>query len=129
MKTFMIVLRMMLLLIIFQVTSYKVYCQDTQIQEDSVCLSAEDARIIFKDLQLFEFCDSIRLNQSLQIKHYKGVLKTDEQIMIKNEERLSELKKTLSRTELKLKISKRLTSFGIPVSFGAGIIASILIFR
>lgn len=129
MKIFSTPLKMIAVLILLLLPNLKAHCQTTQNQEDSVCLTAEDARIIFKDLQLFQLCDSIRKNQALQISHFKSVLITDEQIIRENNKRLSELKKSLSSAELKLKISRRLSTFGIPVAFGAGIITSILLFK
>ena len=102
------------------------HCQTTPIQEDSVCLSASDARIIFKDLQLFNLCDSIRQNQSLQIKHFKSVLITDNQIISETNKRLLDVTKTLNTTKLKLKISKRLTFFGVPVAVGGGLLLGVL---
>lgn len=128
MKTYMIALKKITVLIHLLLISYSSVCQTTQIKEDSVCLTAEDARIIFKDLQLFEICDSIRSNQALQINHFKNVLKNDQQQILLHTSRISKLDKELQKTTLKLKISKKLTFFGVPIAFGAGII-TVLILR
>jgi len=77
---------------------------------------------------LFEICDSIRSNQALQINHFKNVLKNDQQQILLHTSRISKLDKELQKTTLKLKISKKLTFFGVPIAFGAGII-TVLILR
>jgi hypothetical protein len=59
--------------------------------------------------------------------NFKDVLKVNDKIILENNKRLSEVKKTLNKTELKLRISKRLTMFGVPVAFGAGILTVILL--
>ena len=127
MKTFTTASKMIIVLILLLQTNFKAHCQTTPIQEDSVCLSAEDARVIFKDLQLFQLCDSIRSNQSLQIKHFKEVLKTNDNIILETNKRLSEVTKERNTSNLKLKISTRITMFGVPIALGGGLLIGILI--
>ena len=103
-------------------------CQTTQ-KQDSVCLSVEEARIIFKDLQLFEVCDSIRSNQSLQIIHYKSVVANDNQQILLISSRLDKKEKELSKAIKMLQISKKLTFFGVPIAFGGGLILGLLLWN
>lgn len=108
--------------------SYSSVCQTTQ-RQDSVCLSVEDARIIFKDLQLFEVCDSIRSNQSLQIIHYKSVVANDNQQILLISSRLDKKEKELSKALKMLQISKKITFFGVPISFGIGFVVAYVIIK
>ena len=71
--------------------------------------------------------DSLLNNALIRINGYEGVLKKDDAIILETNKRLSEVKKTLSSTELKLKISKRLTFFGVPIAFGGGILFALLL--
>ena len=106
--------------------SYSSVCQTTQ-RQDSVCLSVEEARIIFKDLQLFEVCDSIRSNQSLQIIHYKSVVANDNQQILLYTNRLDKKEKELSKALKMLQISKKLTFIGVPVAITGGFILGLII--
>jgi hypothetical protein len=109
--------------------NFEASCQTTQNPEDSVCLTAEDARVIFKDLQLFQLCDSIRENQAMQIVHFKNAYKADQQQILLHMNRLSEMDKKLLKTQKKLQISRKLSTFGMPIAFGAGILTTFLILK
>lgn len=126
MKIFMTAYKMIAVLILLNLISLESICQTTLIPEDSVCLTAEDARVIFKDLQLFQYCDSIRTEQAAQISIIKRVLKTNDNIIAENNKRLSEVIKERNTANKKLKISTKLSIYGIPVAFGAG--AALILF-
>jgi hypothetical protein len=127
MKIFMTACKMITVLILLNLISLESICQVTPNQEDSVCLTAEDARVIFKDLQLFQYCDSIRTEQTAQITILKRVLKTNDNIIAANNLRLLEVTKTLNTTRKKLKFSASLSKFGIPVALGGGFIIGFLL--
>jgi len=71
--------------------------------------------------------DSLIENALMQIKTLEAVNLKNDSIARANEEMLSGVKKTLSRTELKLKISKRLTAFGVPLAITTGFLIGIVI--
>ena len=122
------IIRLTLLLVITLLARLTVFSQTTS--SDSLkCFTYAQVRLITSDLQKKVICDSVVVFQDIQIKGFKDVLTLDEQIIAKNNKRLLELTKTLNTTKLKLKISKRLTLYGVPISFGVGIITSILLFK
>ncbi len=95
---------------------------------DSVkCFTYEQARQIAKAIKHGEICDSISQNQALQIFNFIEVVKKDNAIILLNKDRISELEKDLKITNTKLKISKKLTMFGIPIAFGGGFLVGILL--
>jgi hypothetical protein len=92
------------------------------------CFTYSQVRKITAEIKKAEVCDSIIQTQQLQIINFKEVLSRDNQIILENNKRLSELTKQLNRTELKLKISKRLNFYGVPIALGVGLITSIVLF-
>lgn len=101
----------------------------TILNDSLTCFNEDQLKRIVKDLKKVEVQDSIIQTQELQIFNFKEVLKVDRQIIAKKDERLSELTKSLNKTQLKLKISKRLTFYGVPIAFGTGIITSLILFK
>ena len=99
------------------------------LNDSLTCFNKDQLVKIVKDLKKVEVQDSIIQTQELQIFNFKEVLKVDIQIIAKKDERLSELTKSLNTTKLKLKISKRLTAFGLPISFVTGIITSLILLK
>jgi len=73
--------------------------------------------------------DLLLKNALTQISTLDSLSQVDNQIISEKDKRLTELTKSLKTTNLKLKISKRLTFYGVPISFGVGIITSVLLFR
>jgi hypothetical protein len=94
---------------------------------DSLCFSKEQAAQILKDIKKGEICDSIRTNQALQIINFKDVVKKDNEIIHLHENRISVLEKDLNTANTKLKITKRIANFGIPIAIGGGFIIGILL--
>jgi len=127
MKTFMIALKLTTVLTLLSLSNLNSTCQITPVQEDSVCITAEDARIIFKDLQLFEVCDSIRTNQKIQIHNLKNVFKKDQQQILLHTTMYAKKEKEFKRTLKKLQISRKLSMFGMPISIAAGFFIGILV--
>lgn len=97
------------------------------LNDSLTCFNKEQLSKIAKDLKKVNVQDSIIQTQQFQIINFKEVIKVDEQIISENNKRLSELKKSLTKTELKLKISKRLSIYGIPIAFGGGAFLVILL--
>ena len=94
---------------------------------DSIkCFTYEQVRKITKKIKDVNLCDSIVQNQELQIINFKEVLKKDDAIIIETNKRLLDVTKTLNTTKLKLKISKRLTFFGVPIALGGGLLLGVL---
>ena len=106
--------------------SSSIVCSQT-ILTDSLCFSKEQAVKIMQDLKRLDYCDSITSNQQLQIINFKDVLKVNDAIILENTKRLSEVTKTLNKTNLKLKISKRLSTIGIPVAITGGFLLGFII--
>jgi len=96
-----------------------ILCSQTT-STDSLSFSKEQAVKIMQDLKRLDLCDSINQNQELQIINFKEVLKVNDKIILENKERLAEVTKTLNNTKFKLKISKRLSTIGIPVAICGG---------
>ena len=97
------------------------------LNDSLTCFKEAELKKIVKDLKKVGVQDSIIQTQELQIINYKEVLKVDKQIISEKDKRLTELTKSLKTTNLKLKISKRLTFYGVPISLGAGIFLGILV--
>lgn len=101
----------------------------TILNDSLTCFNKDQLIKIVKDLKKVDIQDSIIQTQGLQIINFKDVLKVDKQIIQQKDERLLELTKSLKATNLKLKISKRLTFYGVPIAFGTGIITSLILFK
>jgi len=97
------------------------------LNDSLTCFNKDQLVKIVKDLKKVEVQDSIIQTQELQIFNFKEVLKVDIQIIAKKDERLSELTKSLNKTQLKLKISKRLTFYGVPIAITTGFLIGIVI--
>ena len=95
--------------------------------KDSLCFSKDQAAKILKDLKRGEVCDSIAQNQGLQIINFKEIVGKDKQQINLMKEHEMKLQEELNTTRLRLKINKKITSFGIPGAIAAGIIAGIII--
>jgi len=96
---------------------------------DSICFSKDQAKKILKDLKRLDFCDSITINQERQIINFKAVLHTDSTIIAENNKRLLEVTKTLNKANLKVKVLKKISFFGVPIAFGGGIIAALVLLK
>ena len=95
---------------------------------DSIkCFTYEQVRKITKDIKKGQLCDSISQHQSLQISHFKDVLKKDNLIISENNKRLSELKKHLNTANTKVNLLKKVSFFGIPVAIGGGILIGLIL--
>ena len=104
-----------------------VYSQIISPTENYKCFTYEECRVMFKDIKRANIGDSIIQNQELQIINYKTILSnSNEQISLLNGQ-VTNKQKELNTANLKLKISKRLTTFGIPISLGLGFIVGIII--
>lgn len=91
------------------------------------CFTYSQVREITAEIQKAQLCDSIIQTQQLQIINFKDVLKVNDNIIAENNKRLLEVTKELNRTNLKLKISKKLTFIGVPVAISGGFILGLLI--
>lgn len=80
-----------------------------------------------KDIKRGEICDSIRINMSLQITNFKEVVRKDNDIIKLHENRIATLNEDLGKANKKLKISKKLTTFGIPIALGGGFLIGVLL--
>ena len=96
---------------------------------DSLCFSKEQAKIIMKDLKRVNLLDSIIDNQELQIVNFKEVLIKDNNLLQLKDERLADVTKTLRNTEIKLKISKQFTIYGVPFAFCGGFAVALIFLR
>ena len=73
--------------------------------------------------------DSLLQLQELQIMMFKDVSIKNEAIITENNKRLTEVTKQRDKANKQLKASVRLTKYGIPISFGVGIIIGILVIK
>ena len=95
---------------------------------DSIkCFTYSQVRKITKEIKKGQLCDSISQLQELQIINFKDVLKKDNLIIKENNERLLEVTKELNATKTKLRISTRLTFFGVPIALGGGFLLGIIL--
>ena len=94
---------------------------------DSICFSKVEAIRLFKDLKKLDVFDSIISNQSLQIYNFKEIVINDKQQILLHTNMIARKQKELNVTNLKLKISRKLSVIGIPVSVGLGLVVGILI--
>lgn len=119
-------LKLILLLTVIISTKLIVFSQT--ISSDSVkCFSYEQAKTIIKDLKKGRLCDSISQIQALQIVNFKEVIQNkNSEITIKNSQ-FSAKSKELKTANLKLKISKNLSKFGIPTALLGGFLVGILV--
>lgn len=110
------------------IMSLKLTAFTQNFSRDSVkCFSYEQARQIAKAIKKGEICDSISQIQGLQILNFKQIVDNnnrqieikDSQILTKNQE--------LNTANLKLKVSKNLTKFGIPTALLGGFFVGFLL--
>jgi len=80
-----------------------------------------------KDLKRLDYCDSITFNQQTQIMNFKDIIDLDNRIITEDRKRQLELTKTINKANIKIKVLKRISIYGIPIGFGAGIITAILL--
>ena len=104
-----------------------IVCSQTTSQGDSLCFSKEEAKLIMQDLKRVNLLDSIIINQELQIINFKSVLRNNKEQILLFTNRNTKISKELDKTYLKLKLSKKLTFFGVPIAFGGGILTAILL--
>ena len=99
----------------------------TSSRDSLKCFTYEQAREIAKAIKHGQICDSISQNQALQIINFKTIVKKDEDqitIMKAQEEKIQD---ELDKTRLRLRLNKKITSFGLPGAAAVGIILGILI--
>ena len=121
-------LKLIVLLITILLTSSIAFTQN--FSNDSIkCFTYKQVRKITKSIKQGQLCDSISQTQQLQIINFKELSIKNDSIILENNKRLLEVKKTLSNTALKLKISKRLTFFGVPIALGGGLLLGIILFN
>lgn len=101
----------------------------TILKIDSVCLSKEEARVIFKDLKLGQYCDSIRTNQSHRIAGYKGLVADKDEEINLHLDRVNTLEKEGKTKDAKIKILKKAVTFGLPVGVGVGALGMFLLLK
>ncbi len=80
-----------------------------------------------KDLKRLDLCDSISQNQALQILNYKSVVIKDFEIIALNNSIIKNQNQEINKLNLKLKISKRLTFFGVPTAIIGGFLVGSLL--
>ena len=89
---------------------------------DSIkCFTYEQTRKITASIKKGAVCDSIAQNQALQILNFKSIVRTSNEQMSLVSTKLSDTERTLDKTMLKLKISKKLTTYGIPSALLGGL--------
>ncbi len=71
--------------------------------------------------------DSLNQNLQLQILNFKEVVRNDRELKLMLNNKVSVLEKDLNITRTKLKISKRLTMFGVPIALGGGFLIAVLL--
>mgnify|MGYP003653457246 CR=1 FL=1 len=71
--------------------------------------------------------DSLNQNLQLQILNFKEVVSNDRELKLMLNNKVSVLEKDLNITRTKLKISKRLTMFGVPIALGGGFLIAVLL--
>lgn len=119
-------LRMIAVLITLLTTKSTVYSQN--ISQDSLkCFTYSQAKIIFKDLKRGEICDSISQLQALQLINFKDIVGNKEEEISLLNSKISDQKKSLNTSNLKLKVSKKISKFGIPSALIGGFILGIYI--
>tara|TARA_R110002126_G_scaffold57459_1_gene152224 strand:- start:122 stop:466 length:345 start_codon:yes stop_codon:yes gene_type:complete len=98
------------------------------ISNDSLkCFTIKQSKQIIKDLKKGQVCDSITHIQALQLFNFKTILRNKgEEVGIKNKQILSKTKE-VNTLNLKLKVSKSLTKYGIPAAFFGGFLVGILV--
>ena len=98
------------------------------ISTDSVkCFTYEQARQIIKDLKKGQICDSISELRGLQIVNFNKIIQNkDQEISIKDSQILDK-KTELDKANLKLKVSKNLSKFGIPTALLGGFFVGFLL--
>ena len=95
---------------------------------DSIkCFTYEQTRKITASIKKGVVCDSIAQNQSLQILNFKSIVRTSNEQLSLISTKLSDTERTLDKTMLKLKISKKLTTYGIPSALLGGFLIGILL--
>jgi len=91
------------------------------ISRDSLkCFTYSEAKTIIIDLKKGVICDSISQIQGLQIVNFKEIITNkDEEIFIKNSQ-ISDKEKNIKALNLKLKVYKKVSKFGIPTALIGG---------
>ena len=118
-------LKVIVLLAMLVLTNLTVYSQTTS--RDSLCFSKEQAVKILQDIKRGEFCDSIRSIQSLEIVNFRTIVVNNKESIGLLTESNKSLSSDLDKTRLKLKLSTKLTTFGIPSALVAGFLVGILL--
>ena len=103
-------------------SSLTVCSQNFLVKGDSAIFHVNEVKTLLKAAKQGEICDSISKNQQLQIINFKEVLSNKDREITLHKERLSEVNKDLKTTQLKLKVSKRLSLYGIPIAFSGGLL-------
>lgn len=104
------------------ISSLTVCSQNFLVKGDSATFHLNEVKTLLKAAKQGEICDSISKNQHLQIINFKEVLSNKNKEIKLHKERISEVSKELKSTQLKLKISKKLSFYGIPIAFGGGVL-------
>jgi len=64
-----------------------------------------------------------------EMNYYKSLSARDENIIALNNAKILRVEKELNKTNLKLKISKKMTVIGVPVAVGVGFFVGILVVK
>jgi hypothetical protein len=120
-------LKSIALLTVIILTSWTASSQTSSERDSLKCFTYEQAREIAKAIKHGEICDSIAQNQELQIINFREIVgKDQEQInLMKGQEK--KIQDELDKTKLRLKINKKITSYGIPGAAAVGILVGFLI--
>lgn len=107
--------------------SNSIVLSQTTSQDSVKCFTYEQARKIFKDLKRLDLCDSVANAQSWQITTLKNVIMKDNQIIGIMDVQVKECSKSLDKTKFKLKVSRKISTFGIPITLGGGFLLGYLL--
>jgi len=98
------------------------------ISRDSVkCFTYEQSRQIIKDLKKGQICDSISQIQSLQIVNFTQIVENKNQEITIKDSQIFDKEKKINGLNLKLKLSKNLTKFGLPTALLGGFFVGFLV--
>lgn len=103
-----------------------VFSQNT-LTTDSVCLSNEEAKVVFKDLKKGQVCDSIMNVQQNYIENMKSILKGYKEETTILIDKNTEAERKLMWSNKKVKILGFTVKFGIPVGIAGGFILATVI--
>ena len=73
--------------------------------------------------------DSVMIDLKHEMNYYKSLSARDENIIALNNAKILRVEKELNKTNLKLKISKKMTVIGVPVAVGVGFFVGILVVK